>query len=639
MFDTFDLEEKRERFQDWMFEEHLLAYERTLIAVLWVGTLLTVVGCVGAILTTFLPEPQPDVFFAAALWTLTAGVGLILVSALLSRPLDRLHQFKADQRSGSRYERRRNWTQLKTSAVLLNLLMAVAAVELGLAVLTMFGAEPVSLPNFLTAERITLLLVLAIAANLAYTHRVALRIDRPDRTNQLETSFFLLSVATGAVMTALGASVAAGATHLPLAGEVVPGHATLFLLAGITAASAGLFLARRLPTVRALYLEEREYQRGGYASRQKSVVMPTMIAFALLFLVLLLTFILELSVIGDIGALAQNYVILGLFGFIVLALIVSVAVSASLARSEDQKTLYRKLRTSEEQTELTMKGLSGVLGALFLAASISIMTGNGVFGIPVEQKRWVDTLALGLLGALGPYGFYYAHEARRVRQLEERFPDFLRDLAASRRAGLTLTSAVKITSQGEYGALTPDIEKMADQISWNVSFENALDRFSSRVDTPLVRRACTLINEAGRSGGHVIDVLEAAATDAREIKTLENERRLTMTLYTVVIYVAFLVFLGVSGVLYGQFIPQVLESTQAAAGSSLAAGGGALGNLGTSTLELSDYRTFFFIAALSQGIGNGILAGQMETGRPLNGLRHAFIMVAITFVVFVFFLA
>lgn len=294
-------------------------------------------------------------------------------------------------------------------------------------------------------------------------------------------------------------------------------------------------------------------------------------------------------------------------------------------------------RTREAKTELLVLVGSGIVTVILLAISALTFMGTQVPELALDQHQWVDVFCFALLAALGPYGFYRHRVAKRIRNLEERFPDFLRDLAASKQAGLTLDNAVRIAADGEYGALTPDIQKMADQISWNVPFEEALMRLSERVNTPLVERACTLINEASRSGAHVTDVLEAAAVDARELKTLETSRRMTMGLYTVVIYIAFLVFLGVAAVLYGSFIPEVLGTTQGATGTGLSQGGasdGVTGTFETGGITLVDFRTFFFLAVVAQGVGNGVLSGVMETGKPLAGLRHAFVMVLASYLVF-----
>jgi flagellar protein FlaJ len=275
-------------------------------------------------------------------------------------------------------------------------------------------------------------------------------------------------------------------------------------------------------------------------------------------------------------------------------------------------------------------GVSVGLASIFGLVAVLLLRGYHVIGL--DRNRWVDVLSIGLLIAVGPIGFYLNHRLNRIRRLEERFPDFLRDLAASHRGGLTLSASVQIAAKGEYGDLTPDIRKMADQLSWNVPFNEALAQMMDRVKTPLVQRAITLIIEASRTGGNTTDVLLAAARDAREIKNLENERRTTMGLYSVIIYITFFVFLAVAAVLYGKFVPEILKSSNAAAH----AGNSEVAGLRFDTPTKGEYRAFYFLASLVQGIGNGLIGGLFQNGRVLAGMRHAFVMVLVTYLAFTF---
>lgn len=240
----------------------------------------------------------------------------------------------------------------------------------------------------------------------------------------------------------------------------------------------------------------------------------------------------------------------------------------------------------------------------------------------------IDLVAVATVLVLGPYGVDAALRDRRRRRIEAHFPDFLTDLAANRRAGFTLAESVRLAAESEYGPLTEDIQRMRAQLSWNVPFEEALDRFSTRVDTPLVTRSVTLVLEAERTGGHITDVLEAVARDAREIKHLDRERRLSMRMYTVIMYIAFAVFLGVVGVLQAQLLPQLFAAT----GSGL--GSGPFEQLASSEVDLDSYRTFFYTAALVQGVGSGSMAGLMARGRLGPGLMHASVMAAIAIATF-----
>jgi flagellar protein FlaJ len=241
----------------------------------------------------------------------------------------------------------------------------------------------------------------------------------------------------------------------------------------------------------------------------------------------------------------------------------------------------------------------------------------------------IDLVGVALVVGLAPYGVFAALRDKRRRQIDEHFPDFLTDLAANRRAGFTLSESVRLAADSEYGPLTDNVEKMRAQISWNIPFEEALQRFAERVDTPLVTRSVTLVLEAERTGGHITDVLEAVSRDAREIKRLDRERRLSMRMYTIIMYVAFAVFLGVVGVLQGQLLPQLVSA-------SAPAQGGPLANIAAKELTLESYRTFFYVAALVQGTGSGILAGFMARGKLGPGLLHAAVMAAITVATFSF---
>ncbi len=229
----------------------------------------------------------------------------------------------------------------------------------------------------------------------------------------------------------------------------------------------------------------------------------------------------------------------------------------------------------------------------------------------------IDLVGAATVLVLAPVGIRAALDDRRQRRLEEQFPDFLTDLAANRRAGFTLSSSVRLAAEGAYGPLSLHIRRMAAQLSWNVPFEEALQRFADNVDTPLVSRSTTLVLEAERTGGYVTDVLEAVAHDAREIKHLDRERRLSMRIYTIVMYVTFLVFLGVVSVLQVQLLPSLVT----AAGT-----GGPIGNLAATDLTLEAHRTFFYTATLVQAIGSGSMAGVMAYGRVGPGLLHAAVM-------------
>jgi flagellar protein FlaJ len=490
-----------------------------------------------------------------------------------------------------------------------------------------FGTVQVAAPVPIVL-RLATLMTLVLVAVQSFAHGLSLRVEvQREEASGLESLLAVLGIAGSAAL----AGIAAVLVLRPLAvGPTAFGaeDAPFFLLAGAVVGCGALAMARAIPTLRVLFVEERSFYTGRtYLSRSKSIVMPAMVAFALLFLVVLVMLVLGVGLVGILDEVPRNTVLIAVFGLILAALVVSVAVALLLSRTEDKATLYRRHRSAESRRSLAIVGGSAALSGALLLGAAWLATGHVLAGLGPD--RWLDLFAFGLMAILGPYGFYAARRYRRIRALEERFPDFLRDIAASRKAGLTLGASVAIAARGEYGALTPEIVKMADQLSWDVPFDEALDRFAERVRTPLIQRTVSLVNEASRSGGNVTDVLLAAARDARELKNLENDRRVTMSLYTAIVYITFFVFLTVAAVLYGTFIPEILKT-----GHGTALAGHSLAGLQLGALSLEDYRVFYFLAALVQGVGNGFVAGVMGSGKTLDGLRHSFVMVLITYVTF-----
>lgn len=605
--------------------EGLAAFERALVLLVLAAPALYAPGLVWA--ATAPEAPPPWAVRAAAL-----GLLLLVAGVALGARVPALRTVLGGEAGGARYEHLRRWTRLKTAGILLGLLEILAGFILAAALFLRLQPESppaeAGVPYDAVLRFVTGLAVLLVLAGTV-THGFALRTPTDAARTPRQRALVAAGLAGAAVLAVLAAALTLPQAEAPLA-PLTLADATLALAAGATLAVAGLFGARALPSLGSVLEGLREPPASRrYMSPEKSVAMPATMAFALLFLAILVLFVVGVGLPGLLAELPRSTPVLGLVAFLVVALVASVAAAVLLSRQEDRAFLFRVRRSAEAQKALVILLASGAVAALFFLGAATLALGQEFLGLP--RRTWLDLLTFGVLAALGPYGFYVAGSNRRTRRLEERFPDFLRDLAASRNAGLTLSNAVDIASHGEYGDLTPEIVKMADQLTWNVPFEDALERFAERVPTPLIQRSVALINEAGRSGGNVTDVLMAAARDAREIKNLETERRQTIGLYAGIVYITFFVFLAVAAVLYGTFIPEFVRTATAAQAAGVA-------NIRFGAVSLEDYRTFYYFAALMQGLGNGLVAGLMASGRVLDGLRHSFAMAAVSWVTFAFVL-
>ncbi len=237
----------------------------------------------------------------------------------------------------------------------------------------------------------------------------------------------------------------------------------------------------------------------------------------------------------------------------------------------------------------------------------------------------LDFFVLGLLAFVGPYGFLATAAQRRISRIEERLPDFLRDVAEAGRFGMTLPDAIVVASTGRYGLLTAEIQKMASQIEWGVPVATALRLFEERVPTPLTQRVVSIVTRANEAGGNVADVLSMVAHDTRETQLNDQSRKISMLTYVTVIYIAFFVFLVTIYIMAAIFLPQMIKAGQGIAASSL--GGGGVVTLNFAFVPILFLA--FLVAVIVHAVGDGVMAGVLYNGRVAEGLQHATIMLAV----------
>jgi len=244
-----------------------------------------------------------------------------------------------------------------------------------------------------------------------------------------------------------------------------------------------------------------------------------------------------------------------------------------------------------------------------------------------------DIVILSILIVIVPLAILDFRESQRIRHLEEALPNFFRDLAGMNDSGMTLPNAIHLVAQSEYSTLTPYVRRLDNEMSWNVTFIESIQRFRARLGTPLSDRSIDLIAKASKAGGDVSEVLRAAAVDTYEVIQLRSERRNNMLIYVVIVLISFMVFVFVIYILVSTFL-----STMAEAGSAaMSSGAGAASFIGS--VDLFFYERIFSHAAMIQGLFSGLMAGQMGEARAVAGLKYSAIMLIIAWVIFRFFIS
>lgn len=403
-------------------------------------------------------------------------------------------------------------------------------------------------------------------------------------------------------------------------------QAVYLLLTGVTLQAVTAMILFRIPT-----LFELAFQRPVGPGALRAITSASPLIFTVAFtgatLIVSLAFVFLADRLFNLESVLPRSTGLRLVLVFPIALITFFAV-AGVMTYQHQRARYRH-KMDVQQKVLIWLQISSALATIVLWAiawRLSQGASYTVAGFTIGPGLSTEFLVLGLVAATGPLGFYLQGRQRKLRYLEERLSDFLTDLAETSKAGLPLHLSLESAARKDYGPLTAEIQRMSTQCSWGLSFGEAFRRFGERSNSRLVRRAANLVVETSTSGGNTGEVLSATAHDIHAQKSLEEDRRTSMSTYIAVIYIVFFVFVGVLTVLGAYFLPELLSASSAAAqaGASSALFSG-------SRVSLDRITQAYFHALLVQSLGNGLVAGLVRDGSVGAGLRHAFFLVIVSY--------
>ncbi|RLM72558.1 type II secretion system F family protein [Halorubrum sp. Atlit-26R] len=287
------------------------------------------------------------------------------------------------------------------------------------------------------------------------------------------------------------------------------------------------------------------------------------------------------------------------------------------------------------QTVLLVAVPVAVVGLLVFAFPVTL-------GTPVEMVGQIDgPIVAATAFVLAAYAVAYEFGKRRVRRIESAVPDFLDRLASVNEAGTAVVGSVRRVADSNLEALTEDLRRTRRDVDWGADVSTALRRLERRVRSPMMSRAVALVTNAIRASGDVGPVLRIAADESRATWSLRRERRQVMLTYLIVIYISFLVFLGIIAALSVSFIPAIESAGVPGTGGSLPdAGGGVPGGPGgiadgIGDIDVDAYEQLFFHAASIQAVCSGLVAGQLGEGSVRDGVKHVVVLLALTLVAFV----
>lgn len=237
---------------------------------------------------------------------------------------------------------------------------------------------------------------------------------------------------------------------------------------------------------------------------------------------------------------------------------------------------------------------------------------------------------IGVIILALPFIMGIVMRSNEEESVNERFLEFSRNLAESVAMGTPISKSIINVKNKDYGALSPYVQKLSNQIELGIPLNKAMQSFARDVDNPVVSRAVALISEAERAGGQIDYILESVAKSISDVEKLKKERK--SAIYNLVVqgYIIFFIFIGIMLIMKFKILPITSEI-----GSIGGTGLGdisdiGIGGAGFSVKELSQPFLYLLVA---QGFFAGLTIGKLAEGNIRAGIKHSFILMIVSFLI------
>ncbi len=223
--------------------------------------------------------------------------------------------------------------------------------------------------------------------------------------------------------------------------------------------------------------------------------------------------------------------------------------------------------------------------------------------------------------------------AKRIKKMEESFPDFLELMSSNLRAGMTIDKALLASSREEFAPLDAEITKLGKDIATGKNIERALKDMADRINSERMRKTLLVIISGIKAGGNLATLLEETAVQTRERGFVEKRAASNVLMYVIFIFFALAigapVLFGLSAALVG-IITQLLATIPPMEGTTM--------NLPFTLTKVSispEFITgFSLVFLIMTDILGSLVLGSVSKGEEKAGAKYIVPLIIISLAIF-----
>lgn len=208
----------------------------------------------------------------------------------------------------------------------------------------------------------------------------------------------------------------------------------------------------------------------------------------------------------------------------------------------------------------------------------------------------------------------------RTKKMEDILPEFLRYVSENLKGGMSFDKALWSAIRPRFGVLADEVGLVAKKVMAGEDVEEALDEFTRKYDSPMMRRSFNLIIEGMKGGSEIAELIDRIETNLRDTKILKQEMAATNATY--VIFMTFIVLI-IAPVLFGLSFNLliILRSIAGTLGSAAGKASNMPLNIANISINPDGFKTFSIAALVVISVSCSMIISIIDKGSIRQGIK------------------
>lgn len=290
-------------------------------------------------------------------------------------------------------------------------------------------------------------------------------------------------------------------------------------------------------------------------------------------------------------------------------------------------------------------------GLFFSAVFVTIITYFGflhkqiagrysTFVVGVAALSYVFLVALGIsiISILLLYFYFNIKIYNRTKLLEDKLVDYLSLVSTNLKGGLSFEKSLWVSIKPDFGILAKEIGLVSKKVMTGNDLVEALNEFSMKYDSPILKRSINLIVGEVESGGQIVNVIDKVIDNLRKTRLLKDEMAASTITYMIFIGSIVMVISPALFALSAQLLQIIIGFAAKIGGSMSGAGATALPiTISEVSIDPKDFIWFSRFAITSISVFSAFIISIIEKGDIKSGLRYVPLFTIVALVLYEIF--